>query len=155
MRVKAIPVGRWAARGLSKLGRFWIPLVLVVVLAISALVVSRLHSKFGSEDLNANTGGGVEIVQFNPKVLVYEVYGAPGDTAQISYFDPDANVHAVTAELPWSVTLSTTLPAVSASLMARADGDQIGCRVTVDGTIREEQSADGINAQTYCLVKSA
>lgn len=133
----------------------WIPLVLVVVLAISGLVVSRLHRIFGSEDLNANAGAGIEIVQFNPKVLVYDVYGAPGTTAQISYFDPDAKVHQVTAPLPWSITLSTTLPTVSANLMARADGGEIGCRVTVNGVVREEKSADGVNAQTYCLVKSA
>jgi hypothetical protein len=25
----------------------------------------------------------------------------------------------------------------------------------VNGTVREEQSASGVNAQTYCLVKSA
>ncbi|ART74071.1 hypothetical protein BTO20_33335 [Mycobacterium dioxanotrophicus] len=133
----------------------WIPLVLIVVLAISGLVVSRLHRMFGSEDLNANAGAGIEIVQFNPKVLVYDVYGPPGSTAQISYFDPDANIHQVNTTLPWSVTLSTTLPTVSANLMARSDSDQIGCRVTVNGTVREEQAADGVNAQTYCLVKSA
>jgi hypothetical protein len=51
--------------------------------------------------------------------------------------------------------LSTTLPTVSASLMAQTDGDQISCKVTVNGTVREEQSANGVNAQTYCLVKSA
>jgi hypothetical protein len=135
--------------------RLWIPLVLIVVLAISGLVVSRLHRMFGSEDLNANAGAGIEIVQFNPKVLVYDVYGPEGTTAQISYFDPDANIHQVNTTLPWSITLSTTLPTVSANLMARSDSDQIGCRVTVNGTVREEQSADGINAQTYCLVKSA
>jgi hypothetical protein len=146
--VKAIPVGR----GLKKI---WIPLVLLVVLAVSGLVVSRLHKQFASQDLNAGAGAGIEIVQFNPKVMVYDVYGAPGTTALIGYFDPDANVHIVTVPLPWSITLSTTLPTVSASLMARADGDQIGCRVTVNGTVREEQSANGVNAQTYCLVKSA
>jgi hypothetical protein len=129
--------------------------VLVIVLAVSGLVVSRLHKIFASQDLNANAGAGVEIVQFNPKVLVYDVYGPAGTTAQISYFDPDANVHLVQAALPWSITLSTTLPAVSASLMAQSDSDQIGCRVTVNGTVREEKSANGINAQTYCLVKSA
>ena len=137
----------------------WIPVLLAVVLAVSGLVVSRLHTKFGSEDLNANAGGGVEIVQFNPKVVVYEVYGPAGTSAEISYFDPDANVHSVTATLPWSVTLSTTLPTVSANLMARSgsesSSDHIGCRVTVNGTVREEQSAHGVNAQTYCLVKSA
>ncbi|MGW4096484.1 MULTISPECIES: MmpS family transport accessory protein [unclassified Mycobacterium] len=133
----------------------WIPLVLVVVLAVSGLVVSRLHRMFGSEDLNANAGAGIEIVQFNPKVLVYDVYGPPGSTAQISYFDPDAKVHSVTTSLPWSVTLSTTLPTVSANLMALGDGSEIGCRVTVNGAVREEQSANGIKPQTYCLVKSA
>jgi Mycobacterium membrane protein len=146
--VRAIPAGRVVKR-------IWIPLLLVVVLAVSGLVVSRLHKVFASQDLNAGAGAGIEIVQFNPKIMVYDVYGAPGTSAQISYFDTDANVHLLTAPLPWSITLSTTLPTVSANLMARTDGDQIGCRVTVNGTVREEQSANGVNAQTYCLVKSA
>ena len=139
-------------RGLKKV---WIPLVLVVVLSVSGLVVSRLHKMFASADLNANAGAGIEIVQFNPKILVYDVYGTPGTTAQISYFDADANVHLLNAPLPWSITLSTTLPSVSANLMAQADSNEIGCRVTVNGTVREEKTANGINAQTYCLVKSA
>ena len=141
-------MGRW-------LKRVWIPLVLVVVLSVSGLVVSRLHKMFASADLNANAGAGIEIVQFNPKILVYDVYGTPGTTAQISYFDADANVHLLNAPLPWSITLSTTLPSVSANLMAQADSNEIGCRVTVNGTVREEKTANGINAQTYCLVKSA
>lgn len=142
-------------RGARVMKHAWIPLVLVVVLAVSGLVVSRLHRMFGSEDLNANAGAGIEIVQFNPKVLVYDVYGPPGATAQISYFDPDAKVHQLIAPLPWSITLSTTLPTVSANLMAQGDGSDIGCRVTVNGTVREEKSANGIKPQTYCLVKSA
>jgi hypothetical protein len=137
------------------LKKLWIPVILVIVLAISGLVVSRLHKMFASQDLNAGAGAGIEIVQFNPKVLVYDVFGSPGSSAQISYFDPDANVHSTTVPLPWSITFSTLLPSVSASLMAQTDGNQIGCRVTVNGTVREEQSADGVDAQTYCLVKSA
>jgi hypothetical protein len=146
--VKSLLIGR-------TLKKLWIPLLLIVVLAISGLVVSRLHKMFASTDLNANSGAGIEIVQFNPKVLIYEVWGPPGSSAQIGYFDPDANVHVVNVPLPWSTTLSTTLPTVSANLIARADGNEIGCRVTVNGIVREEQSASGINAQTYCLVKSA
>ncbi|OFJ53879.1 MmpS family transport accessory protein [Mycolicibacterium grossiae] len=137
------------------LAKVWIPLVLLVVLAVSGLVVSRLHRQFASEDLNANAGAGIEIVQFNPKVMVYDVWGAPGTSAQVSYFDPDANVHTLDVALPWSVTLSTTLPTVSANILVRADADQIGCRVTVNGTVRDERTASGEDAQTYCLVKSA
>ncbi len=136
--------------------RVWIPLVLVVVLAFSGLIVTRLHRIFGSQDLNANAGAGIEIVQFNPKVVVYEVSGPPGSTANINYWDENANTHQVNAApLPWSFTISTTLPSVSANIMAQSDGDQVGCRITVDGVLREQQNADGLNAQTFCLVKSA
>ncbi len=138
------------------LKRAWIPLVLVVVLAVSTLVVSRLHKIFGSQDLNANAGAGIDIVQFNPKVVVYEVFGPPGATANINYWDENANTHQVNAApLPWSFRISTTLPSVSANIMAQSDGSQIGCKITVDGVVREQQNSDGHNAQTFCLVKSA
>lgn len=134
----------------------WIPTVLVVVFAVAGLVVLRLHRIFASEDLNADAGAGIEIVQFNPKVVVYQVFGPPGSTATISYFDDQANLHTQDgAELPWSVTISTTLPAMTASIMAQGDAGQIGCRVSVDGAVRDERSAQGTDAQTFCLVKSA
>jgi hypothetical protein len=140
----------------SVLKRAWIPLVLAVVLAVSGLGVVRLHKIFASQDLNANAGAGIQIVQFNPKLVTYDVFGPAGTTAKIDYFDADANTHEIdAAPLPWSTTISTTLPAVSANIMAQADSDQIGCRITVDGTVREEKSSDGVNAQTFCLVKSA
>jgi hypothetical protein len=147
--VRAISVG-------GLLRRCWIPVVLVVVLAVSGLVVTRLHKVFGSQDLNANAGAGIKIVQFNPKVVTYEILGPPGSTANINYWDADANTHQINnAPLPWTYTLSTTLPTVSANIMAQTDGDHIGCRITVDGELREHQSSDGVNAQTFCLVKSA
>lgn len=136
--------------------RAWIPLVLIVVLAFSGLIVSRLHKIFGSQDYNANAGGSIKIVQFNPKVVVYDITGPPGSTANINYWDADANTHQVNAApLPWSTTISTTLPSVSANIMAQSDGSTIGCKITVDGVVREQQSSDGHNAQTFCLVKSA
>ena len=146
--MKAIPVTRM-------LKRAWIPLVLVVVLAVSGLIVSRLHKIFASQDLNPGAGANSKIVQFHPKIMVYDVFGSAGTTAVIDYFDADANVHEVNQALPWSITISTTLPSVSGNIMAQADGDEIGCRITVDGTVRDERSRDGHNAQTYCLVKSA
>ncbi|HZQ32452.1 MAG TPA: MmpS family transport accessory protein [Mycobacterium sp.] len=146
--MSVIPVGRI-------LKRVWIPLVLVVVLAVSGLVVLRLHKIFASQDLNAGAGAGIKIVQFNPKVVVYDVFGAPGTTAMINYFDADANTHEVNTSLPWSTTISTTMPAVSANIMAQGDSDEIGCRITVDGVVRDEKNSNGTNAQAFCLVKSA
>ncbi len=148
-RVRTISIG-------GLLRRWWIPLLLVIVLAISGLVVTRLHKVFASQDLNANAGAGIKIVQFNPKVVRYEIDGPSGSTANINYWDADANTHQVNgAPLPWSYTISTTLPAVSANIMAQTDADHIGCRITVDGVLREHHSVNGHNAQTFCLVKSA
>ncbi|MEE6178598.1 MmpS family transport accessory protein [Mycobacterium sp. 050134] len=140
-------------RGLK---RAWIPLLLLVVLSISAVGVSRLHKVFGSQDLNANAGAGIEIVQFNPKFVVYEVSGPPGSTANINYWDAEANTHQVDgAVLPWTATIATTLPSVSANIMAQADAREISCKITVDGVERAHEQSEGRNAQTFCLVKSA
>lgn len=146
--MRAIPVTRIAKRA-------WIPLVLIVVLTVSGFGVVRLHRIFGSQSVTGG-GAGIEIVQFNPKVVTYEVFGPPGTTANINYWDAEANTHQVNAApLPWSYTISTTLPAVSANIMVQGDGDEIRCRITVDGVVRDEKTADGLNAQTFCLVKSA
>ena len=70
------------------LKRAWIPLLLVAVLAVSALAVTRLHKVFASQDLNANSGAGIKIVQFNPKVVKYDILGPPGSTATLTTGTP-------------------------------------------------------------------
>lgn len=39
--------------------------------------------------------------------------------------------------------------------MAQGNGDTIGCRIIVDGVVKDERISNGVNAQTFCLVKSA
>jgi MmpS family membrane protein len=51
--------------------------------------------------------------------------------------------------------LTTTLPSASANVVAQGDGDDIGCRILIDGKVRDEKSSDGVHAQTFCLVTSA
>ena len=140
------------------LKRAWIPLVLVVVLALSAAGrVAATQDLRLCRDLNANAGAGIEIVQFNPKVVKYEGLRPARDQREHQLLGTkNANTHQVNAApLPWSTTISTTLPSVSANIMAQGDGNQISCKITVDGVVREQQNADGHNAQTFCLVKSA
>lgn len=146
--MKRIPVGQ----GLK---RHWIPLVFVVVMAISSVVVMRLHKQFASKDLNANAAGGIEIVQFNPKYIGYEAFGPPGTTADINYWDAEANVHQLNdVPLPWSYTVVTVLPAVMGNMIVQGNGHEIGCRIKIDDRVLDERRAIGGNAQTWCLVKS-
>ena len=136
--------------------RVWIPVVMVVVVAVGAFAVLRLHGLFGSHPHVSDAGNADAIVQFNPKRVVYEVFGPQGSVATINYLDADAQPQqAEDVTLPWSLTLVTTLTAVTANVVGQGDTDNIGCRITVNGVIRDERSVDAHHAQTFCLVKSA
>ncbi|MEW5808237.1 MAG: MmpS family transport accessory protein [Actinomycetota bacterium] len=137
--------------------RAWLPLLIVAVIAIAATVVYRMHGFFGSNNETTRPGAGLaqDAEPFNPKVVTYEITGPTGTVANINYLDLDATPHRVdNAPLPWSLTLKTTKPSASATIIAQGDGDSIGCRVLVDDEVRDQQASAGVNAQTSCLVKS-
>ena len=136
--------------------RRWMVLVAVVVVALASFAVYRLHGVFGSHTKVAH-GGGVsdEIVPFSPKQVVYEVFGAPGATATINYQDVHAAPQRVdNAPLPWSYTITTTDPAVIANVVAQGNGSTLGCRITVNGVVKDERTVNQLSAYTFCLDKS-
>lgn len=139
------------------LRRVWIPLVIVVVVLVAGFTVARVRTFFG-----AGGGGGVSSARvddtkpFNPKVVRYEVFGVPGARADVNYLDLDAQPQRVDGVmLPWSLTLSSTVPSVFPNIVAQGDGDTIGCRILVDDVLKDERTSTGVHAQTFCLVKSA
>ena len=73
--------------------RMWVPMVMVVVVAVGALTVSRLHGVFGSNMYTPDNGNADAIVQFNPKHVLLEIFGAPGTAADINYLDEQAQPH--------------------------------------------------------------
>lgn len=95
-----------------------------------------------------------DVPLFNPKRVTYEVFG-PAKTAKIAYLDPDARVHRLdSVSLPCSVTVETTLPAVSVNLMAQSNADVISCRIIVNGAVKDERSETSPRALTSCQVSS-
>ena len=139
------------------LKRAWIPLVVVVAVAVGATAVDRLRGVFGSDKIFSSTGSSAEtIVPFNPKRVTYEVFG-PSDTAgSVSYLNKNAEPEEANfTSLPWTYTLTTTIPAVIANVVAQGNSDSIGCRIIVNGDVKDEQSSSGHHAQTFCLVKAA
>jgi hypothetical protein len=131
-------------------------LVTVLVVGLAGFAVYRLHGAFGS-NVNVKTpgGGADQIVPFNPKRVVLEVFGEPGATATISYLDVNAQPQRVdNAPLPWIYDDTTTTPAVVVNISAQGDGSTLGCRITVDGVVKIERIANDPSAYTYCLDKS-
>jgi MmpS family membrane protein len=136
--------------------RSWVLLVIVLVVLIATFCVDRFRGFFGNTVLTKPGAGLVnDPAPFNPKVVTYEIFGA-GSAATINYLDLDAQPRkAGNTTLPWTLTLTTTAPAASPNIIAQSDGDTITCRITVDGVVKDERTTDGVNAQTFCLVKSA
>jgi hypothetical protein len=130
--------------------------VTVLVVAVAVFAVYRLQGLFGANHRTATPSGFAnEIVPFNPKRVVIEVFGPPGTVASISYLDVNAQPQrADKATLPWSYDTSTTQPAVFVNVMAQGDSDSIGCRIKIDDVIKDERSVDTHNAYAYCLDKS-
>jgi hypothetical protein len=139
-----------------RLSRHWMVLVAVVVLAVAGFAVYRLHGIFASQDVTSTPSGSEnDIVPFNPKHVVIEVFGPPGTVATITYLDVNAQPQRADAvTLPWTYDTTTTQPSVAVNVTAQGDSDSIGCRIKIDDVVKDERSVDTLNALTYCLDKS-
>jgi hypothetical protein len=139
------------------LKHIWIPMVIVAVVTVAGFTVYRFQGFFGkAETVRRGSDLASDSQPFNPKTVTYEIYGTEGAMATINYLDLDAQPRRVKdAVLPWSITLATTAPSASPNIIAQSDGAAIGCRITVDGVVKDENTSAGVNAQTFCLVKSA
>lgn len=138
------------------LKRSWIPLLLVIVVALGAFVIVRIRDSAAAPAVAGAEGAGIT-ANFNPKHITYEVTGS-GDGVSVNYLDENGQPNLVeNASLPWSFTIVTTLPSMAANIMAQGDGNvsDLRCRVTVDGDVRDDRaSTDTIKPFIYCLVKS-
>jgi hypothetical protein len=87
--------------------------------------------------------------------VLVEVFGPPGAVATINYVDVDAQPqHADGVPLPWSYDTTTTEPAVFLNVVAQGNSDSIGCRISIDGVVKDERTVNTMNAYAYCLDKS-
>jgi hypothetical protein len=135
--------------------KLWIPLLLVVVVALGAYAVLRIRSTGVNATATADAAND-NTVRFNPKRITYEVTGSGGGV-NLDYLDENGQPHRVdAAPLPWSFTIVTTLPSMSANIVAQGDNgiSDLRCRVIVDGQVRDERSTVDYKPFIYCLVKS-
>ena len=135
----------------------WIPLAIMALVATAGFAVYRLHGVFGVRGATSAASAHADDVKpFNPKHVTLEVFGPAGTVADINYLDVDAAPQRVDGmRLPWTYSAATVAPAVSVNVVAQSDGEVIGCRITVNGDVKDQRIVAGIHPQTFCLVKSA
>jgi hypothetical protein len=138
--------------------RVWMPLLLVVVISLGVYAVLRIRDSFGANGaVTAGEGNADNTKPFNPKHITYEISGPAGGIVNVDYLDENGQPHRVdAAPVPWAYTIVTTLPSMSANIVAQGDSDTnaIRCRVIVDGQVRDDRRSDEYQPFIYCLVKS-
>jgi Mycobacterium membrane protein len=139
------------------LKRVWLPLAIVVVLALGAFTVSRVRGIFGSEQLPTYAGSmSDDSNNSDPKRVRYEIFGDPGAIADINYLDTEGEpIQVNDVSLPWSMDLETTAPSMMANIVAQGDSAFIGCRISSDGEVQDERTSSAVSAYIYCMAKSA
>lgn len=133
----------------------WLPMLIVLAVVVGGVTVANVRTIFGADPFVVVPESSDSAKSFNPKVVKYEVFGS-GSGAVVNYLDLDGKPQRVRdASLPWSLTLTTTVPSVTPNIVAQNDGHAITCRVTVDNEVKDERTATGVNAETFCVVKAA
>jgi hypothetical protein len=138
------------------LKKAWIPLLVVVVIIVGGMTVQRVRGFFGSQGIVKTPKVFADDPEpFDPKVVTYEIWGS-GTYANVNYLDLEAKPQRNdNVALPWSLRLETTAPSAAPNILAQGDGTSISCRITVDDKVKDERTTTGVDALTYCFVKSA
>jgi hypothetical protein len=137
--------------------RLWLPAVVLGVIAIASYGVNTVRN-LNAAITNPPAAAAIPatVVQINPKNVTYEVFGDLGSGGKVTYADLDSQPIEVTlASLPWSHSETTMASSASLSLVAQVDGNSVGCRILVDGQVRDEQSVSHEGAAVACTVTAA
>ena len=141
-------------RGLFKL---WQPAVIVAVLVFVAYGVQTVRNN--SQNIShppTQSAIPATVVQINPKNVTYEAFGDLGGGGKLVYANLDSEpIEAHLSSLPWSHSETTMAASATLSLVMQVDGDSAGCRIKVDGVVRDEHVVSHPSAAVVCTVTAA
>ena len=138
-------------------GKLWLPVVVLAVIAIVSYGVNTVRH-LNDAITNPSTASAIPatVVQINPKNVTYEVFGDLGNGGKVTYADLYSQpIEVALASLPWSHSETTMASSASLSLVAQVDGNSVGCRILVDGQVRDEHSVSHEGAAVACTVTAA
>ena len=132
----------------------WIKVGVIAVVGYGVNMVRHLSEVISNPPTTSSIPATV--VEINPKNVTYEVFGTLGSGGKVTYADLNSQPIEVTlASLPWSHSETTMSPSASLSLVAQVDGSSVGCRILVNGEVRDEHSISHESAAVACTVTAA
>ncbi len=139
------------------LDKVWRPAVILAVVVIIGYGVHtvRANNEAISHPSTARTIPAT-VVPINPKNVTYEGFGTLGGGGKVVYANLDSQpIEVKLASLPWSHSETTMSPSATLSMVMQVDGDSAGCRILVDGKVRDEHSVSHQSAAVACTVTAA
>jgi hypothetical protein len=137
--------------------RLWLPVVILVVAVVIFYGVNTVrHLSEAISNPPVTRSIPATVVQINPKNVTYEVFGTLGSGGKVTYANLNSEPVEVTlASLPWSHSETTMASSATLSLVAQVDGSSVGCRIIVNGEVRDEHSVAHEGAAVACTVTAA
>jgi hypothetical protein len=139
------------------LGELWLAAVIVAVLVVVDYGVHTIRGNNEGISHPATTSTiPATVVEINPKNITYEAFGSLGGGGKVVYANLDSQpIEVRLASLPWSHSETTMSPSATLSLVMQVDGDSAGCRILVDGQVRDEHVVNHESAGVACTVTAA
>jgi hypothetical protein len=143
--------------GSKVLGGLWLPAVVLAVIVVVGYGVNMVRRSSEAISYPPTTSSiPATVVQINPKTVAYEVFGTLNGGGKVTYADLNAQpIEVNLTSLPWSHSETTMSPAATLSLVAQVDGSSVGCRIIVNGEVRDEHSVSHEGAAVACTVTAA
>lgn len=150
-----MPIPLASSRGAHQSSR-WLGIVVVAVLAASALYVANLRLSTIPDRAMGHAPAAVGVGVPRTKEVQYLVTGPAGAQATISYLIPGGGVTDTQVSLPWHTTLTTQDFTTAAGVLAQVHGNgPATCVVRVNGTQRAVDRANRSQPVVNCAVPTA
>lgn len=137
---------------------WWIVLVVVAVMAVSAFYVGKLRLSEIPDRAIGHSLPAPEAGVVRDKSIEYVVTGPEGSSARVSYIEPGGRVVEDKVSVPWRVVLRTRELTTSVGVLTQSSGrGAVSCAVRVNGFERVRRAGSGADGSTVanCLVPVA
>jgi Mycobacterium membrane protein len=155
--VLAMGTGRKRRNAGRLFSKLWLPVVILVVGAVVFYGVNTVrHLSDAISNPPVTHSIPATVVQINPKNVTYEVFGTLGGGGKVTYANLNSEpIEVALSSLPWSHSETTMAASATLSLVAQVDGSSLGCRIIVNGEVRDEHSVAHEGAAVACTVTAA
>ncbi|MGH3723422.1 MAG: MmpS family transport accessory protein [Mycobacterium sp.] len=133
----------------------WVYVVVLAVLTVAAVFILKLRSSEIPDEATGTVSRLPALGSLSERTIQYEAIGPAGLPATVSYLDDDGHNQNVNTVLPWQEALRTVEPSLVTSMVVQSNSAGVGCRITVNGKVRDEQVATATGGIASCKVQVA